>query len=222
MKRDLLHTCSELTDYINRIGILPLLHAETLGWSAEKILDEDCQYTKLPDGGWEWPLWRWKGEILRESGCSYGKFLKGKATFVSREWWPHFCNYRRSVYPRPEEGSIEEAILETLKIEGSLITRELRAACGFTGSGMRGKFDAYLTRLEMGCYIVTEDFIYPHDRHGREYGWGWSLLTTPEALLGKEACIPACTPQESRERLLGKLRLILPDAPQKKLEALLG
>ena len=79
---------------------------------------------------------------------------------------------------------------------------------------MRGKFDAYLSRLEMGGYIVTEDFVYPRDRHGREYGWGWSLLTTPETLFGKEACHPMCTPQESRERLIGQLRKIFPDASE--------
>lgn len=116
------------------------------------------------------------------------------------------CNYRRSVFPSPEEGSIEEAILDVLKTEGSLITRELRAACGFTGTKMRSRFDAYLTRLEMGGYIVTQDFIYPRDRHGHEYGWGWSLLTTPEALFGREACHPKRTPQESRQRMLIQLK----------------
>ena len=81
--------------------------------------------------------------MLRESRCAYGKFFKRKAAFVSREWWPDFCNYRRSLYPYPEEGSVEEAVLATLKSEGSLITRELRAACGFTGPKMRSRFDAY-------------------------------------------------------------------------------
>ncbi len=35
--------------------------------------------------------------------------------------------------------------------------------------------------------IVDEDFIYPRDKHNREYGWGWSLLNTPEDLYGREA-----------------------------------
>ena len=25
--------------------------------------------------------------------------------------------------------------------------------------------------VTMGCYIVTEDFVYPTDKKGREYGW---------------------------------------------------
>ena len=118
-----------------------------------------------------------------------------------------------------EEGSIEDTILDILRTEGSLITRELRHACGFTGPKMRSKFDAYITRLEMGGYIVTEDFIYPQDKHGREYGWGWSLLTTPEALFGKYH--PDRTPQESYDKILEQFRKILPGIPEQSLKALL-
>ena len=220
MKKELLHSSLELIDYINQIGFLPLL-SMGLGWSAEEVVDEDCRYIKLPDGSWEWLLWKWKGSILQESGCAYGKFFNRKAAFISRAWWPDFCNYRRSIYPYPEEGSVEESILDILRSEGSMITRELRAACGFTGPKMRSKFDAYLTRLEMGGCIVTEDFVYPRDRHGREYGWGWSLLTTPEALLGRELCHPNRTPQESRERMIAQFRKIIPDASEKLIDSLL-
>lgn len=205
-----IHSCAQLIDYVNSIGFLPLLNMGVTGWSAESVVDEDCQYVALPDGGWEWLLWKWKGSVLRESGCAYGKFFNGKAAFVSREWWPHFCQYRRSRQPEPEEGSIEEAILQTLRQNGSMITRELRAACGFTGPKMRSKFDGYVTRLQMQCRIVTEDFVYPLDHHGHEYGWGWSLLTTPETLFGKENCHADCSPEESYQRLVAHFRKILP------------
>lgn len=221
MKTAFIHSCLELIDYINETGFLPLLSMGIPGWSAEEVVDEDYRYTCLPDGGWVWPLWEWKGDILQESGCAYGKFFNRKATFISREWWPDFCNYRRSLYPYPEEGSIEEAILTTMKSEGSLITRELRMACGFTGPNMRSRFDAYVTRLQMSGYIVTEDFVYPRDRHGREYGWGWSLLTTPENLFGRENCHPGRTPQESYERMVTHFRQILPGLSEKAYEKLL-
>ena len=131
----------------------------------------------------------------------------------------------------------------TLAEHGSLITRELRAACGFDGPKMRSKFDGYVTRLQMACRIVTEDFVYPTDKHGREYGWGWSLLTTPESLLGRDMCQAyppnpgltpnpspngegnfewrGRTPQESFERMKAHLSKLLPEATEKQIEKLI-
>ena len=193
-----IYSASGLIELIQQIGFLPLLDSGIVGFSAEEIVDEDCGYVALPEGGWEWPLWKWKGEIVT------------------------FCNYRRSKYPYPADGSIEEAILSMLHSTGSLITRELRSACGFTGKGMRSKFDSYLTRLEMATYIVTEDFVYPHDKHNHEYGWGWSLLNTPEELYGADACRCDCSPEASFQKIFDHLRAILPEATDRQLLRLIG
>lgn len=217
-----IHSCAELMAYIQKIGFLPLLDSGILGYSAEAIVDDDCRYVVLPDGGWDWPLWKWKGPIVQEGDCVYGKFFAGKAGFISREWWPDFCNYRRSKHPAPAEGSIEDTILLTLAEHGSLITRELRAACGFTGPKMRSRFDGYITRLQMACRIITEDFVYPLDKHNNEYGWGWSLLTIPEQLLGRDLCQSPYSPDESYQRLLTHFQNILPNASAKQIEKLIG
>ena len=211
-----------MMELINDIGFLPLLDSGIYGYSAEEIVDEDCRYVNFPDGGWDWPLWKWKGQIVTEMPCMYGKFFNKKAGFISKEWWPDFCNYRRSKFPYPNEDSIEDAILDTLRMTGSLITRQLRLACGFKGKGMRSKFDGYVTRLEMATYIVTEDFVYPRDKHNKEYGWGWSLLNTPEALYGKEACQCECPPEESFQRIVGQFKKILPEASKGEILKLIG
>ena len=216
-----IHSCPELMALIQQVGFLPLLDSGVRGYSAEDLVDEDCRYVVSPDGGWDWPLWKWKGPIVQEGNCVYGKFFAGKAGFVSREWWPDLCNWRRSKFPQPAEGSIEETILMTLAENGSLITRELRAACGFTGPNMRSKFDGYITRLQMAARIVTEDFVYPTDKHGREYGWGWSLLTTPEALYGRDACQCERTPEESYQRIFDHLRQLLPEATERQIRKLI-
>ena len=237
-----IYSATGMMELIQKIGFLPLLDSGIEGFSAEDIVAEDCRYVTFPEGGWDWPLWKWKGEIVQEMPCMYGKFFNRKAGFISQEWWPDFCNYRRSKFPRPDEESIEGAILSTLQSAGSLITRELRAACGFTEirrtkqeqsevcfnsalqegerpkvKGMRSKFDGYLTRLEMATYIVTENFIYPRDKHSHEYGWGWSLLNTPEELYGREVCQCNHTPQESYQRIFEHLKEILPDASDKQI-----
>lgn len=222
MYRKEIHNCPELIAYIQEIGFLPLLDSGIEGYAAEDVVDEDCRYIVYPDGGWEWPLWKWKGPIVQEGNCVYGKFFAGKAGFISREWWPHFCNYRRSTHPTPSEGSIEEIIVMTLMEHGSLITRDLRAACGFTGPKMRSRFDNYITRLQMACRIVTEDFVYPRDKHNNEYGWGWALLTTPEQLLGRDNFNCSLTPQASYQQMEAHLHTILPDATDMQIKKLIG
>ena len=217
MRRASIHNATELMGYIQEVGFLPLLYSGIPGYSADEAVDPDCRYVLLDDGSWDWPLWDWKGPIVTESDCVYGKFFNKKAGFVSRAWWPDLYNWRRHTHPAPSPGSVEETILLTLREHGSLITRDLRRLCGFTEPKMRSRFDGYVTRLQMACRVVTEDFVYPRDKHGKEYGWGWALLTTPEQLLGKEACLCDRTPEESFERIFNHLKRILPRANEQQL-----
>ena len=218
---DKINNCAELIELIEQVGFLPLLDSGIRGFSAEEMVSSDCRYVVLPDGGWDWPLWKWKGEVITQGGHVYGKFFAGKAGFISRRWWPDLCNYRRSRHPLPLAGTIEEAILLTLAEHGSLITRELRALCGFDGAKMRSRFDSYVTRLQMATRIVTEDFVYPTDRHGRQYGWGWSLLTTPEQLYGSGACRCDRTPEESYDRICEHTHEIWPEATGAQIQKML-
>ena len=96
-----IYSATGMMELIQKIGFLPLLYSGIEGFSAEDIVDEDCRYVTFPEGGWDWPLWKWKGEIVTEMPCMYGKFFNKKAGFISQEWWPDFCNYRRSKNPRP-------------------------------------------------------------------------------------------------------------------------
>ena len=161
------HSCPELMGLIQEVGFLPLLDSGIAGYSAEAIVDDECRYVVYSDGGWDWPLWKWKGPIVQEGDCVYGKFFAGKAGFVSREWWPDLCNWRRSKFPQPAEGSIEETILMTLAENGSLI------------------------------------------------------LTTPEALYGRDACQCERTPEESYQRIFDHLRQLLPEATERQIRKLI-
>ena len=74
----------------------------------------------------------------------------------------------------------------------------------------------------MATYIVTEDFVYPHDKHNHEYGWGWSLLNTPEELYGADACRCDCSPEASFQKIFDHLKAILPEATDRQLLRLIG
>ena len=212
--------CAGLMDRIGEVGMLPLLESGVPGFSADEMVAPECRYV-VTDEGWDWPLWDWKGPLVTEGGFAYGKFFGGKAGFVTMEWWPDLCNYRRSIHPLPDEESVEGVILEVLQVNGSMITRDLRSACGFNGQKMCSRFDAYVTRLQMACRVVTEDFVYPTDKHGNRYGWGWALLNTPEHLFGRDACRCDRTPDESRQRIMHHLCSLLPNASEKQLARLI-
>lgn len=59
-----IYSATGMMELIQKIGFLPLLYSGIEGFSAEDIVDEDCRYVTFPEGGWDWPLWKWKGEIL--------------------------------------------------------------------------------------------------------------------------------------------------------------
>ena len=221
MKESQIHDCPELMDAIRQIGMVPLLDSGIAGFSADEMVAPECRYV-VTDEGWDWPLWDWKGPMVTEGHFAYGKFFNGKAGFVTMEWWPDFCNWRRSKHPEPPGDSVEGIILDILRVNGSMITRDLRSSCGFNGPKMRSRFDGYVTRLQMACRVVTEDFVYPTDKHGNRYGWGWALLTTPEQLFGRDACHCERTPEESLEHILAHLRVFLPQASEKQLLRLIS
>lgn len=213
--------CPSLMGVVDEMGFLPLLAGGIRGFSADEMIVPECRYV-MTDDGWDWPLWDWKGPMVTDGHYAYGKFFNGKAGFVTMEWWPDFCNWRRSQHPQPDEESVEGTILAVLQLNGSMITRDLRAACGFDGPKMRSRFDSYVTRLQMACRIVTEDFVYPRDKHGNRYGWGWALLNTPEHLFGHDACLCDRTPEESRQRIMSHLRKLLPQATERQINKFIG
>lgn len=219
-------SAADLIDFIHEVGFLPLLPNKIEGFSAEEVVDETCRYQPSPEGGFDWPLWMWKGSIIEEGNCVYGKFFHGTAGFISLDWWPDFVNYRRSTMPpyKKRDPIIEEAIMSTLEADGSMVSTDLRKSCGFNGGKQRSQFDAYITRLQMATLIVTENFVWSVDKHGRNYGWGKSLLTTPERLLGRAACAQPIDadghprkPETSYRLMMEHLQSILPGAAESQI-----
>ena len=64
IKRGMIHNATEMVDLIQEIGFLPLLYSGISGYSAEDVVDSDCRYVVYDDGGWDWPMWKWKGPLL--------------------------------------------------------------------------------------------------------------------------------------------------------------
>jgi len=78
---------------IRHYGILPFFKGGIPGWSVEEMTSPDCWFTSSEELG----PWDWKIHVVREGDIAYGKFLGGKAAFMTVEYYRHLMNWRRSL-----------------------------------------------------------------------------------------------------------------------------
>ena len=219
-----IRTREDIIRLVDELGFLPYFKGEIPGFSIEENIRALWGSEAEPEGPWEW-----KGPIIRESRCAYGKFYRGKAMYISRDWFPDFANYRRDGYDydaRVDDGLArhrDEPIMTVLTQRGQLRSRELKALSCLSEESRRN-FDGSLSFLQMQGYVTIADFVYETDRLGRPYGWGLACYATPEAFFGPAFSerVYAREPEESRERMLRHLAKLLPQAGEAQLRRLVG
>ena len=214
-------TKQDLIDAVRTFGIVPFFRNSIPGFSVEEHVVPSVWYTAGSD---EWPVWDWKGPVIREADCAYGKFFEKKAAFVSLEWFRELANYRRDGYDfdaRYDDGLAsrkDKDLFDLIETNAPVLSRTVKALGNYRKGGRTG-FETSLTRLQEQCYVITGDFVYPVDRHGNRYGWGTAQYTTPEKHFGAEFSdrVYADSPESSRGHLLEHLSYLLPDADEKAL-----
>lgn len=169
---------------VNEIGILPFFSNEIDGFSLEECVDPRYYFPDEGEG-----IWEWKGPVIQETGCAYGKFFHGKAAFISADWYMDFANWRRDGYDFDalyEDGLARRAdkiVYDILDEHGSLLSKELKRIGNYRKGGNKG-FDGIITRLQMSGYVVISNFEYEQDKYGNTYGWGVARYETPESRFG--------------------------------------
>lgn len=206
-----LQSAEDIIQLVKEVGFLPFFANDITGFSIEENCPSKLWFSDVVDGPWEW-----KGPVARSGECIYGKFFRGKAGFVSREWFPDFVNYRRDGYDfdaRFDDGLAsykDKGIYDTIEENGAILSKELKNLCNYRKGGNKG-FDTVITRLQMQTYVNIADFVYMQDKYGRTYGWGVAKYSTPEKLFGYETVTSAYKrePQESKTRMVAHLSQIL-------------
>lgn len=214
---------SDLIQAIEEYGFVPLFANSIRGFSVEEHVVPQVWYNS--DG---WDVWEWKGPVIRESGCAYGKFFENKAVFVSREWFTDFANYRRDGYDfdaRYEDGLAsyrDRDLFELLNTNSPILSKSLKRMGDYRKGGKKG-FDTIITRLQAQCYVIISDFVYEQDRHGKPYGWGVAEYTTPERFFGESFTdrVYSSKPEESYQRIFEHLTRILPHADEAAIRKIL-
>lgn len=212
----------DLVQMVEAYGFLPLFRNHIAGFSVEDHTPPELWFADDTDGPWEW-----KGPVIQETGCAYGKFFRGKAGFISRSWFPDFANYRRDGYDfdaRYNDGLAryqDKIVYDVLTEHSSLLSKEWRK---LTGIPKRGTFDATVARLQMQGYVTTIDFEYAEDRNGHPYGWGVARYATPELYFGADfrEHLYDKEPEESKALILDYLQKLLPGVSARDIMKIIG
>lgn len=206
-----LKSAEDIVALVKEIGFLPFFRNNIEGFSVEEHTPRELWFTDK-EGPWEW-----KGPIARGKECVYGKFFRGKAGFVSLDMFPDLANYRRDGYDfdaRYDDGLAalkDKTVYDVIEQNGAVLSKKLKALLNYKKDGNKG-FDSVITRLQMQTYVNIADFVYMTDKHGNQYGWGVAVYTTPEHYFGDLASSAYSTdPAESKERVIKRLREVLPN-----------
>ena len=232
MKQFTLRTRTDLIEAVAYYGFLPFFANEIEGLSVEEMTPSRLWFTEI-SGPWEW-----KGPVISEGNCVYGKFFDKKAGFVSNQWFPDFANIRRDGYDfdaRFEDGLAthnDQYLYNLIASKHSMLSKDAKILGGYMKPRNAGKddwkprkgFDTTITRLQMQCYIITSNFEYEPGKNGQPYGWGIARYATPEAYLGKSfgKKVYYRKVDASRKRILKHLRSVPPDTETVYLERLIG
>lgn len=217
----IISSMKELMDLITEMGFVPFFKNDIEGFSIEEHIAPERWY-----GGSDsfWDAWEWKGPVIRQLGCAYGKFLRNKAMYVSKEWFPDFANYRRDGYDfdaRYDDGLAsfyDKELYELIDANEPILSRTLKQVGNYGKNGRKG-FDGMITRLQKQCYVIISDFRYSSDKFGNRYGWGIAEYSTPEKFFGKKFTdnVYKYAPEESYARIIEQFKKILPDADEAQL-----
>ncbi len=216
-------TKNDLVEAVETLGFVPLFTNSIPGFSVEEHVAPEAWFSS------EEGVWEWKGPVIRECGCAYGKFFEKKAVFISRKFFPDFANYRRDGYDfdarfEDELASFrDKELFDLVDARTPVLSKELKAAGNYGKGGKKG-FDTIITRLQAQCYVLISDFVYETDKNGQRYGWGVAEYSTPEKFLGKtfRSKVYQRTPEESYGIILKQLKKILPGTDEAALRKILG
>lgn len=226
-------TREELSALIGEIGFLPFFLSGIKGFSLKEHIDPAVWFVEGVDGPWEWKT---------EVGV-YAKLLRGKAVFLTPEWYAIFACYRRDGYDLEgmyEDGLIPHGalpIIEQLQkghapgasISGDrlfsipemgVLSSDLRARTGMLDKS--SDFDGIINLLQMKCFVIPSSFEYAIDRHGRPYGWGLARYSLSDAKYGRliEEAEAKYSPASAKELIISRILALCPEASRRQAERL--
>jgi hypothetical protein len=231
----LISTREQLAEVVREIGFLPFFASGIKGFSLKEHVDPAVWFVEGVDGPWEWKT---------DVGV-YGKLFRGKAVFMTPEWYAILACFRRdgydfegmyedglvphgavSIMAELEKGSapgiFPEDDLALLPMPGmGVLSTDLRVRTGMTDKA--SGFDNIISLLQMKCFILPTSFEYSIDRHGRPYGWGLARYSLSDSKYKPliDAAEAKYSPAEAKELLIAHVSKLCPGTTVKQAERLI-
>ena len=171
-------------------------------------------------------LWEWKDELPRQRRAFYAKYFKGRGSFISLKFLPHFLALRQSA-AAPEDaerfyavGRITydaRALWQVLAEHGPLATLELRHACKMETKAGNARFKKAMLELQ-ALLLVT------HSGAEQETdAWASNRFELVSRAFPKQVeQARKIAPETARATLAQKYREHYPDATVKQVARLFG
>lgn len=218
-----LHTPDQAIDYIKQIGFLPLFQCSVPALSLENRTVPDYWWTEIEAKD----PWEWRRIIAASGEVAYGKFFRGRAGFISLDWFPYFANWRRDGYDYDaawDDGKMkfrQKNVMDCFEEKDEYYSNELKRASGLIKEEAK-HFDPTLIELQEKAYVCIKDFRQRLNKKGMPYGWPLTVYSTPENMWGRDLVTSAYKeePEESRERIYNHLLTEYPVATTEQIEAL--
>ena len=156
-----IRTPSDAVRFINLVGFCVLFPVKNVPLSSLYYA-----VAKRPPTGWgkySQLIWKWKDELPKRRRAFYGKYFKGRATFLSLEFLPHFLATEGTAVEASEAEEFYEAgrisrnaleLWQALAQHGPLPTLELRHASKLETEAGNARFKKAMLELQ-GLLVVT-------------------------------------------------------------------
>lgn len=217
-------TIEELRNHIDKFGFLPFFKGGIEGFSLEELTVADSWWS----GDISEDPWMWREIIAGEGKIAYGKLFRGRAGFISRDWFPIFASYRRDGYDfdsRYEDGLAsrrQKKIIDILKEYDKLPSYELKKLAGFGKEGEKN-FEGTISELQMRTYVIIRSFRRKRNKKNEEYGWSVADYMLSEKLFGDEHVRSAygMSANEAKDKIINHLLKLFPDTDIGEVEKLI-
>jgi hypothetical protein len=220
----MLRTYDEFVKYIEDVGFMTL-SANPLGFpSLWELTDEAKWWTGTSDDPWNWRV-----RIAEERRAAYAKLFHGQPSFITREWYPFFFAVRRG--GRTFEDAWEAGLMtaEAKRIydlfggRSVLALHEIKRLGGFGGKA-GGRFESALKSLQEGMFLTASGMTRMTTTDGRPHSWPVTeyMRTENWAWPGVMEAAAALRPEDALERISARIKEMLPEADQRKIERFIG